>query len=243
MDTGSEASVPASRAHAEWVRETFAAVSPRYDLLNHCMSLGLDILWRARTARLARPSVPGPVLDLCTGTGDLAFAFERATESGREVVGLDFCEEMLVLARRKAERRDSRVSFRAGDAMKLPLADASAAVISIAFGLRNLASPEAGMREMARVAAPGGKVAVLEFSLPKSPPMRSAARFYLAHVVPVLGEVIAGQGEAYRYLAESVVEFAETKPVGPMMAAAGLEVVGEHAMLFGIAGLTLGRKP
>ncbi len=149
---------------------------------------------------------------------------------------------MLVLARRKAKKKNSHVSFRAADALKLPFADASAAVISIAFGLRNLDDPEAGMREMARIAAPGGKVAVLEFSLPKSPPMRSVAKFYLAHVVPVLGEVIAGQGEAYRYLAESVVEFTKTKPVGTMMTAAGLEVIGAHAMLFGVARLTIGRK-
>ena len=226
------------------VRRMFAGVAPRYDLLNHVLSAGLDVWWRCRTTHLAPPRVPGPVVDLCTGTGDLAIAYARRTR--RPVFGFDFCEPMIALGNRKLARRrlTERVRLAVGDALNVPLPDGSASVVCIAFGIRNLDSIAAGIREMARLVAPGGTVAVLEFSRPTAPIIGPLHLFYLRNIMPHIGRLFSpARTDAYRYLAESVVAFPEPEEMLESMRAAGLTDVRRHALTFGTVSLYVGRKP
>src|SRR6266480_1273093 len=151
------------------IRSMFNQIAPSYDLLNHLLSLNVDHYWRWRTTRLVPPDGTGPVLDLCTGTGDLALAYDRAARGRVPVVGADFCHEMLVLASRKTERRKAlgRIRYLEADAQRLPFADGQFQITTVAFGLRNVTDTDRGLREMVRVTRPGGKVAILEFSQPR----------------------------------------------------------------------------
>ena len=238
--------IPALRGsgRADDVLKMFAGVAPRSDLLNHVLSAGLDFWWRYQTTRLAPPRVPGPVVDLCTGTGDLAIAYARSAR--RPVYGFDFCEPMIALGNRKLARRrlTERVRLAVGDALNVPLPDGSASVVCIAFGIRNLDSIEAGIREMARLAAPGGFVAVLEFSRPTAPIIGPLHLFYLRNILPRIGRLFSpARTDAYRYLAESVVAFPEPEEILESMRAAGLADVRRHALTFGTVSLYVGHKP
>lgn len=246
FDGRKAAAIPAlhGSGRADDVLKMFAGVAPRYDLLNHVLSAGLDTWWRCRTTRLAPPRVPGPVVDLCTGTGDLAIAYARRAR--RPVYGFDFCEPMIALGNRKLARRrlTERVRLAVGDALNVPLPDGSASVVCIAFGIRNLDSIAAGIREMARLAAPGGTVAVLEFSRPTAPIIGPLHLFYLRNILPRIGRLFSpARTDAYRYLAESVMAFPEPKEVLESMRAAGLADVRRHALTFGTVSLYVGRKP
>ncbi|MBM3998475.1 MAG: bifunctional demethylmenaquinone methyltransferase/2-methoxy-6-polyprenyl-1,4-benzoquinol methylase UbiE [Planctomycetes bacterium] len=223
----------------------FAAIAPRYDRLNHLLSMQVDRYWRWRTARrIAKPGC-GPILDVCTGTGDLAFAFDRRTRGTASIVGADFCRPMLEIGERKAVRRgvEDRVRFIEADALALPFDADSFAVVSVAFGLRNLADTDLGLCEMRRVCRPGGTVAVLEFSRPARQPFAALYGWYFRAVLPRIGQWLARNADdAYGYLPASVAAFPSGRELADRMERAGLHDVRWQAFTLGVATLYIGRK-
>jgi len=179
----------------------FNAIAPRYDLANHLLSCGADFYWRNRAATIVANWRPVQIVDLATGTGDLAFALSRKLPQA-EITGVDFSEEMLARARAKGLSRTILA-----DAMQLPFASASVDCVTIAFGLRNLPDYGGGLREMQRVLNPGGHLLVLEFSLPRVPMLRAIYRFYLHRCLPAVGSLLTGERSAYQYLGDSIEQF------------------------------------
>lgn len=229
---------------ADEVREMFSRVSRRYDFLNHFLSLGLDILWRRRAAREAIGLGPGDTLaDLCTGTGDLAFALNKAAPGAR-IVALDFTYQMVAFGPKKAARKKvDSITFGLGDSLALPIQSNSAALASVAFGIRNVADLDVGLSEMVRVVRPGGKVLVLEFTKPRGFFFGPMYMFYFKHILPVIGRFIAAAaGDAYKYLPQSVQAFAGPEEMSGKMKALNLTNVQAIAMTFGTVHLYVGTK-
>jgi demethylmenaquinone methyltransferase / 2-methoxy-6-polyprenyl-1,4-benzoquinol methylase len=229
----------------ERVKRMFGEIAPRYDLMNHVLSLNVDRYWRWRTVRLVNPRGPEPILDLCTGTGDLAFAFSRFTGGRVKVVGADFCPEMLEIARQKQvrSRLTGEVEFLEADAQELPFPDAQFQAVSVAFGLRNVADTDRGLREMVRVLRPGGRLAVLEFSMPTWQPFKGIYSWYFRRVLPRIGQLFArNTSQAYEYLPQSVGEFPQGQALADRILAAGCEKVNFYPLTFGIATLYIGVK-
>jgi demethylmenaquinone methyltransferase/2-methoxy-6-polyprenyl-1,4-benzoquinol methylase len=183
------------------VREMFGSIAARYDFANHVLSCGLDFYWRARAAEIVAGWHPHTIADLATGTGDLARAMQKKLPHA-ELTGVDFLPEMLEIARRKGVQRVVMA-----DAMKLPFNDASFDCVTIAFGLRNLENCSAALTEMWRVLNTNGHLLVLEFSLPTTPMLRAAYRFYLHCCLPLLGSFLTQKKSAYDYLGDSIEEF------------------------------------
>ena len=210
------------------VQEMFSAIAPSYDLNNRLHSLGVDQLWRRKAVELAAVQPADRVVDVACGTGDLSLAFARRTE---HVTGVDFTYAMLPIARRKA----MRLPFVNGDAQALPLADVSADVVSIAFGIRNVADPAVAMAEFFRVLRPGGRLIILEFSLPTNPLLRGLYNFYFRQVLPRTATLVSGDKTgAYKYLPESVNTFIGRETMVRIMQSAGFEQVEQHPMTFGV---------
>ncbi len=228
------------------VRDMFAQIAPRYDLMNHVLSLGIDIRWRRRVLRELRLNGDLPILDCCTGTGDLALMLAEKVGGRVPVVGSDFCAPMLELAVKKHERRYAKlpVKFLEADAQALPFDNASFQAVTVAFGLRNVQDTDLGLREMVRVCAPGGQVAVLEFSTPTFPGLKQAYHAYFKHVLPRIGQQFAKNDKgAYEYLPNSVLEFPSGRALATRMEAAGLQAARICTLTFGIASLYIGDKP
>lgn len=223
--------------HARRVREMFARISPRYDLLNHLLSANIDRRWRRALVRKLLPLLPtnAQVLDVACGTGDLSIKLFE--DSKAKVIGLDFCQPMLVLAKRKT--RD--IQFIEGDALRLPFANATFDAVTIGFGLRNLSSVEDGLRELRRVLKPNGWAAVLEFSQPARG-LRGIVRFYYEGVLPRLGGWLSGSPSAYKYLPDSISRFPNQTELAAMMRDAGFADVGFEDLTGGVAALHLGRR-
>lgn len=228
------------------VRAMFGSIARRYDLLNHLLSLNIDRAWRRFTTRAVPPEPGVPVLDCCTGTADLALAYDRAARGLCPVVGVDFCREMLLIGAekvRKAGARD-RITLLEGDAQRLPLPGDTFGVVTVAFGLRNVADTVRGIDELIRVARPGGQVAILEFSRPRGPML---GRLYLAffrHVLPRVGQAIApNDHDAYNYLPSSVLQFPDGQAMLDLLGSRGLVELRQHPLTFGIATLYIGTKP
>jgi demethylmenaquinone methyltransferase/2-methoxy-6-polyprenyl-1,4-benzoquinol methylase len=190
------------------VRGIFSSIAGRYDLTNHLLSGGLDFLWRARAARLVAAWKPRTILDLATGSGDLALALQKKCPDAR-VIGADFCLPMLQEAARKGLH-----PLIAADGTRLPFTDDALDVVTIAFGLRNMSSWPGALQEMARVLRPGGHLLILDFSLPR-PPLAALYRFYLHRVLPLFAGLLTGQRAGYEYLGESIESF----PSGDAMCA------------------------
>lgn len=227
------------------VRRMFGEIAPKYDRMNHLLSLNVDRYWRWRTVRLVRPIAGEPILDLCTGTGDLAFAFYKRTRGKSPIVAADFCPEMLAVGEAKKQKSgvNGQLTFVEADAQALPFDDESFHVISVAFGLRNIADTDQGLREMARVCRPGGKVAVLEFTLPRRQPIKGLYGWYFRHVLPRVGQWFArNDTQAYNYLPESVGEFPSYEALAERMKAAGLAEVRFYPLTLGVATLYIGVK-
>jgi demethylmenaquinone methyltransferase/2-methoxy-6-polyprenyl-1,4-benzoquinol methylase len=224
------------------IRAMFDQISPRYDFLNHLLSLNSDVLWRRRAAgRLAGARL---VLDVCSGTGDLAFEIHR--RSGARVVGTDFSRRMLEIARLKARRRglERDIRFQQADTLRLPFRDAAFDAVAVAFGLRNVADPARALAEMARVARPGGDVLILEFSLPAGALLRRAYLLYFSRVLPRVGRWIArSEIDAYRYLPDSVARWPDPEALTAALERAGLRDVSCELLFGGVAALHVGRRP
>jgi len=228
------------------IRRMFGAIAPSYDLLNHLLSFNIDKYWRWRTTRLVPPQGSGPILDLCTGTGDLALAYDRAAGGNVAIVGADFCHEMLVRAVAKTEKRHAseRVRYLEADAQRLPFPDGFFQISTVAFGLRNVTDTDRGIAEMVRVTRPGGKVAILEFSQPRGWLFGRLYRFYFRHILPRLGQAISrSKDNAYHYLPASVLEFPDGEALAERLRGHGLTAVGWRVFTLGIATLYVGTKP
>ena len=231
---------------AAHVREMFGRIAPRYDLLNHLLSLDIDKLWRRRVARGFSAVLHDPhasVLDLCCGTGDLAFAFRKEAPSGAEIIGSDFVPEMLVRARAKAAAAKAAVEFMEADALNLPFATASFDLVSCAFGFRNLANYESGLKEILRVLKPGGTAAILEFAEPPGKVFGALYRFYFRRILPLLGGMISGNASAYAYLPSSVSKFPSPEALQLQFERAGFAEIQFQRWTGGIVTLHTGTKP
>lgn len=248
------AGVRDEREAAAHVQRMFGAIAPRYDFLNHLLSFSLDHVWRWRTARRFRNILRRPearVLDVCCGTGDLAFALDRARASliggqpGTQrlpVFGSDFVEAMLDRARGKARKHARATTFAAADALQLPFGDASFDLVTSAFGFRNLANYESGLREFARVLKRGGELGILEFTEPGRGPLAGIFRFYFRRVLPRIGGAISGNNEAYAYLPGSVARFPSPEALAALMERSGFSDVRIASWNFGSVILHTARR-
>jgi demethylmenaquinone methyltransferase/2-methoxy-6-polyprenyl-1,4-benzoquinol methylase len=227
------------------IRRMFGNIAPSYDLLNHLLSLNVDRYWRWRTTRLVPPVGNAPILDVCTGTGDLALAYDRAAHGAAPIFASDFCHEMLVPAGEKTRRHRAadRIRYVEADTQRLPFPDSYFQITTVAFGLRNVTDTERGIAEMVRVTQPGGKVAILEFSRPKHWLFGRLYRFYFSHILPFVGQLISRSKEsAYRYLPASVQEFPDGESLAERLRRHGLHDVRWYPLTFGIATLYVGCK-
>ena len=234
------------------VREMFAKIAPRYDLLNHLLSLQLDRLWRKRTSRLLRPILQRPgadVLDLCCGTGDLSFSLAR--EGKARIFGADFAHPMLVRAKEKSASQSGRSSngtprilpFLEADALRLPFGDNGFDLVTAAFGFRNLANYEAGLREIHRVLKPGGTIAILEFTEPPDGLRGDAYRWYFRSVLPRIGAAISGDSAAYTYLPKSVSRFFRPPELASLMQQLGYVSANFRLWTFATVALHTAQRP
>lgn len=220
---------------AGYVREAFAKIADRYVVTNHVLSAGTDILWRRKVARLVREWEPQRILDVATGTGDLALEMQKVCPDA-EIVATDFCEEMLAHASRRGIRQTQ-----VADALQLPFADGEFDVVTVAFGLRNMADWEAGLREMARVCQ-GGHLLVLDFSLPKGP-LAKPYGLYLNKVLPKVAGVLTGQGQAFEYLAGTIEKFPSGEDMVSLFEKSGYEKAAASPLSGGIASVYTGFSP
>jgi demethylmenaquinone methyltransferase / 2-methoxy-6-polyprenyl-1,4-benzoquinol methylase len=230
-------------AHARAVRDMFSGIAQRYDLLNHVLSVNIDKRWR----RLVRKQLErvlersdATVLDVACGTGDLSIELRRGARA--RVIGTDFCRPMLAIADKKSAALDLAIPYIEGDALNLPFADSKFDALTIAFGLRNLASFKDGLVELRRVLKPGGKLVVLEFSSPVIPGFRGLFRFYFTNVLPRIGGVVSGSRGAYEYLPDSVSRFPDQKDLSKMMEETGFGNVAYTNLTGGIAAIHSGIK-
>ncbi len=221
----------------EFVQNLFANIADRYDLANHLLSGGLDFLWRKRAAEIVLTWQPSEVLDLATGSGDLALAIQNACPHAK-VVGADFCEPMLEHARRKGLQHTV-----VADAMRLPFSDGEFDVLTVAFGLRNMESWSGALHQMARVLRPGGHALILDFSIPHAPIFRGVYRWYLHHVLPRIAAALTREKSAYEYLGDSIEKFPQGEAMCALINANGFADAHCELLTGGIVSLYTARKP
>ncbi|MGH9745613.1 MAG: bifunctional demethylmenaquinone methyltransferase/2-methoxy-6-polyprenyl-1,4-benzoquinol methylase UbiE [Candidatus Acidiferrales bacterium] len=242
------------RESAARVRDMFSDIAPRYDLLNHLLSFSLDHRWRRLTAEKFRRiyrRTDARILDLCCGTGDLAFALDAervdvirdSTAHRVPIIGCDFALPMVERAKRKARSDSHSAIFVGADALKMPFADASFDLVTTAFGFRNLANYEQGLLEIARILRPGGKLAILEFSEPRNTAIAAAYRLYFKRILPFIGGIVSGNGAAYAYLPSSVAKFPTPLELAALMRKTGFTEIRYESWNFGSVVLHTGRTP
>ena len=229
--------------HPESIQNLFDNIAPTYDLLNHLLSLGRDFYWRRRAVNELR-GVEGRILDMATGTGDVAIEIIRQNNHRRRVFGLDFSEPMIKRAQRKVSRKglSQTVTLSLGDALSLPFRENTFDASMIAFGLRNIVNKEQALSEMVRVVKKDGRVVVLEFTFPQKGWMRRLYPIYFQKVLPRVGGLISGDRGAYAYLPESVFHFASAKNYEQIMRNVGLVNVGSQSLTGGVASVISGIK-
>ncbi len=216
-----------------FVKNLFGSIAARYDLANHLLSGGMDFFWRRRAARIVRAWEPARILDLATGSGDLALTLEKYCPSA-EITGADFCHPMLLQAAAKGAR-----NLVVADGMQLPFADESFDALTVAFGLRNMAAWDGALREMARVLKPGGHLLVLDFSIPP-PPLRAPYRFYLHRILPRIAGFLTREKSAYDYLADSIEKFPRGDAMRDLINANGFSGATCEPLTGGIVSLYTG---
>ncbi|HKV07086.1 MAG TPA: ubiquinone/menaquinone biosynthesis methyltransferase, partial [Thermoanaerobaculia bacterium] len=223
------------------IRDMFAGVAPRYDLLNHVLSASLDLVWRRKAAAALGPSPGAEVLDLCCGTGDQATALRRR---GARVAAADFCVPMLAIARKKFGRMTApRPAALAADALALPFPKRRFSGATVSFGLRNVADLDAAIRQLASVLRPGGRLVVLECAIPRWQPLKAIYLFYFLRLLPWIGRLVSPRGSAYTYLPESVLTFPQRRDFLDRMASAGFTDLSWKDLSGGTVCLYSGRLP
>jgi demethylmenaquinone methyltransferase/2-methoxy-6-polyprenyl-1,4-benzoquinol methylase len=230
-----------AKGKAAQVREMFGQIAPRYDLLNHALSLNIDKRWRRFVIRKVEAGLRKPgalALDLCCGTADLAIELGAVAQT----IGIDFCHPMLTIGLEKVLASRQPVHLAEGDALHVPLADETFDVVTMAFGLRNLESVEGGLREIYRLLKTGGRAAILEFSHPQIPIFKHLFQFYFFKVLPRIGNAISGSNFAYQYLPDSVQQFPDQKRLGNLMKVVGFSNVEYYNLFGGVAAVHLGDK-
>lgn len=227
----------------EQVRTMFDRIAPRYDLLNHTLSFNVDRLWRRRTVAVVRRDAPGRIVDIATGTGDLAIALARALPGAR-ITGVDLSPEMLAVARRKVEARGlgERIRLEEGDAEHLALPSAEADAVSVAFGVRNFDDPLKGLRELHRLLRPGGRIVILEFSRPGNRLFRALYEWYSFRLLPFVGGLVSREKRAYEYLPASVSAFPSGEDFLALLRRAGFTACEARSQSWGIAHIYTGIK-
>ena len=228
------------------VRAMFGEIAPKYDRVNHLLSCNVDRYWRWKTVRKVNPAGEQPILDVCAGTGDLAFAFHKKCRGRVPVIAADFCPEMLAIGEQKRDNlgiEESSLKFVEADTQQLPFESDRFQVVSVGFGLRNVSDTMQGLREMVRVCCPGGRVAILEFSMPRWQPFKAIYGWYFRNVLPRIGQWLArNDHSAYNYLPESVSEFPSGLEMVKLLKEAGLQEARCHAFTGGVASLYVGVK-
>ncbi|WP_372775287.1 bifunctional demethylmenaquinone methyltransferase/2-methoxy-6-polyprenyl-1,4-benzoquinol methylase UbiE [Mangrovibacterium sp.] len=224
------------------VEQMFDNIAPKYDFLNHFLSLGIDKLWRKKAVRILKGYAPSTVLDVATGTGDFAIATSRISPD--KIVGFDLSEQMIKVGAEKVKRLklDQLISFQKGDSENMPFEPASFDAITVAFGVRNFENLGKGLHEFYRVLKPGGVAIILEFSKPKYFPFKQFYKFYFFHILPRLGGLISKDASAYSYLPESVMAFPDDQEFLRILGQAGFSESRQWRLTFGIATIYLGRK-
>jgi len=225
------------------VAAMFNSIAAKYDFLNHFLSLGIDKLWRRRLVKQLAKSNPQQVLDIATGTGDLAIQLAKHHKSVN-ITGVDISENMLSIGREKILKRklEGRINLKQANSLSLPFADGEFDAAMVAFGVRNFEDLSKGITEIHRVLKNGGSLYVLEFSMPSRFPMRNLYRFYFRRVLPFVGGIVSGSKSAYTYLPESVFAFPEKEKFVEIMANAGFKNCSYKRLTFGVASIYVGRK-
>ena len=229
-------------AKKEVVKGIFNDIAPKYDLLNHLLSMNIDKGWRRKAMREIGENGKGKLLDVACGTGDFAIAASRA--GVKKVIGIDISANMVEIGCKKVRELglETRIELQSGDSEHINFPDSTFDTVTVAFGVRNFEHLELGLKEMCRVLRSGGKVIILEFSMPECFPMKQLYRFYFRHILPTVGGWISGNKDAYVYLPESVMKFPQGNAFLKIMAECGFTQVQQRKLTFGIASLYIGLK-
>lgn len=235
-------SKPPPEKHKEKIRSMFNSIAHRYDFLNHFLSMGIDRLWRKKLVKLASGSKPEHILDVATGTADLAIEFAKTKP--KKITGIDISENMLKIGQEKINKLglDQIIVLKQSDAEKLPFSDRSLDLVSVAFGVRNFENLDKGLMEIKRVLRPNGNIAVLEFTMPRYFPVKQLYKFYFHFLLPRIGRWVSKDSGAYSYLPESVETFPQGKAFTAELTKAGFADPQIYRLTFGIASIYLARK-
>lgn len=227
----------------EKIQQMFSTIAPRYDFLNRLLSFGIDRRWRTKAVQLLKYNANSRILDVATGTGDVALEIARLTPATVKITGADFCKEMVELGQEKvaASPYASRIDMKVAPCEDLPFAENTFDSITIAFGIRNVIDRSLGLAEMWRVLRPGGRVVILEFSTPRSQFFRQIYYFYFLHLLPMIGGLFS-RYNAYKYLPDSVIEFPSHEEFSKIMTGAEFKNIQIHELTFGIASIYVGEK-
>lgn len=230
----------------EHIQQMFGSIARVYDLLNTLLSFNFDKSWRKFAVKVSNVTPDAKVLDVCTGTGDLAIAYARVLNGSGKVIGSDFCHEMVKLADHKFRKKNlsGKIEVLGADTLHLPFHDNYFQVSAVAFGIRNVSDLKAGIAEMLRITAPGGRVVILEFSQPANPLFKAIYYFYFKKILPLIGKLISrSKYNAYAYLPSSVLNFPDRYGLKILMESCGLEDIKIYARTLGIVTIHVGKKP